>query len=462
MIASKKTSVELPVFKIDLGLRDDIREINTSENRVYVVLDDDPTGTQTVADVPVLTSWSNNEIIAEVKRGTPFFFVMTNSRGLHHGKAASINFDIGQQIRKAQQLIGRPITVISRGDSTLRGHYPLETDYLAAGLESKEHINIFIPAFFEGYRYTADDIHYCIDQGKLVEVATTQFARDRTFGYKSSDLKDWIVEKSGSKISPDIIHSISVETLKYKMSEVILGTFKKMDPQDYLIVNATNYEHLDYFTLALLKSKKPFLMRSAASFVASVKGERTSEYLSPDKLTNSHGKGGLIVVGSYVKKTTHQLITFLNKEDIKSIRLDVTRILSSNASLYFSEVSRILGDYLKSDHDVVIYTSRDVKTARGKYESLNIGNRVSSFIVDLVSTVEEMPRFILTKGGITSSDIATKSLKIRRAIVKGQALQGIPVWETAKESKFPGMPFIIFPGNVGDHSTLLQCYQKLK
>ena len=58
------------------------------------------------------------------------------------------------------------------------------------------------------------------------------------------------------------------------------------------------------------------------------------------------------------------------------------------------------------------------------------------------------------KGGITSSDVGTKALAVKKARVLGQIQPGIPVWQTGAESRFPGTPYVIFPGNVGEDGTL--------
>ena len=71
------------------------------------------------------------------------------------------------------------------------------------------------------------------------------------------------------------------------------------------------------------------------------------------------------------------------------------------------------------------------------------------------------PGFIIAKGGITSSDVGTKALRVRRATVLGQVRPGIPVWLTGPESKFPEMPYIIFPGNVGEITTLREVVELL-
>jgi uncharacterized protein YgbK (DUF1537 family) len=53
-------------------------------------------------------------------------------------------------------------------------------------------------------------------------------------------------------------------------------------------------------------------------------------------------------------------------------------------------------------------------------------------------------------------------LGVKRAMVLGQILPGIPVWELGPETKFPGLPYVVFPGNVGGPDALKEVVRKLK
>jgi uncharacterized protein YgbK (DUF1537 family) len=97
-------------------------------------LEDDPTGTQTVSDIPVLTSWETEIIIEEFQKQSPLFFILTNSRSLTAEEANSLAYSIGENIKQASEKIGTRYWVISRSDRTLRGHYPSEVNALEKGL----------------------------------------------------------------------------------------------------------------------------------------------------------------------------------------------------------------------------------------------------------------------------------------------------------------------------------------
>ena len=102
-----------------------------------------------------------------------------------------------------------------------------------------------------------------------------------------------------------------------------------------------------------------------------------------------------------------------------------------------------------------VYTSRKVLDFGGDKEgALMASVKISDALTSIVSKLTIQPSFIVAKGGITSSDVGTKGLGVKKANVLGQSAPGIPVWQTGLESKFPGLPYVIFPGNVGEVTTL--------
>ncbi|MDP5231545.1 MAG: hypothetical protein NWQ38_14225 [Cellulophaga sp.] len=426
-----------------------------------VILDDDPTGTQTVYDVPVVTEWSVEVLEEEVEK-SPVFFILTNSRSLQEDVAVDLAILIGERLQNIAKKHQKKIVVISRSDSTLRGHYPAEVDALANGLGTPQAIQVFIPAFFEGGRYTVADIHYVKEGEKYIPASETPFAKDGTFGYSSSNLKAYISEKRNHTIQPDDILSISLERLRNTDSKN-LSLLLKENKQKHIIVNAVSNADLEAFALAALQSGESYIYRTAASFVNAITGISPKAVLEKDIiLKNQKNTGALIVIGSYVPKTTAQL-TYL-KEHFKAtfLELKVADLLfdAQNTQLVNSLASTIDAS-IKNNETVVFYTSREVQTGTSKEENLRIVNKVSQTLTATVKALSTPPTYILAKGGITSSDIVVKALGTKKALVLGQALAGVPVWELDAQSKFPGIPYIVFPGNVGDESALYQLINRL-
>jgi len=452
----------LPVLE-HKGLLAAIQAERKIKTNTIIVLDDDPTGTQTVHDVPVLTSWETEVLVSEFQKETAVFFILTNSRSLTEEEAKELAYSIGHNISKAALETGTPFWVISRSDSTLRGHYPSEVSSLEEGLNWKNSIQFIIPAFFDGGRYTIDDIHYVQQGDSLIPAAQTPYAMDKVFGYRNSNLKDWVLEKNNGTKATRKIASISIDQLRTKSLSNLIEHLNSMQEGTVCILNAADDDDLHFFSLAILRSNVQPIFRTAASFVASIAGLKKQALLAGSSISNKSQHGGLIVVGSYVPTTSQQLDHLLsNRIEIEALEISVDGILSAaNQQVLREEYSNKINDLIRDGRTVVLYTSRNLVSVASEKENQEMGKKISHFLTQIVGHLDVCPAYILTKGGITSSDIATKSLGIKRAIVKGQIINGVPVWELGEETKFPQSHQIIFPGNVGNENSLTKIVEKL-
>jgi len=442
-----------------------IREQVGASERKVVVLDDDPTGTQTVHNTPVLTEWAVEALVSEFQKDFPAFYILTNSRSLTLPAARSLNTDIGRNLVEAGRRANRDFVVVSRSDSTLRGHFPGEVEALALGLEENFDGWIVIPFFLEGGRYTLGDTHYVEETGWLVPSAETEFARDSVFGYRSSNLRDWVEEKTGGRVSSEDVVSISIEDLRMGGPAGIRERLLTLQGSKICVVNAAGYRDVEVFVKGLLDAEaqgRRFLYRSAASFVRVRAGISPRPLLSSSDLDAPTKGGGLTLVGSYVPKTTRQLQKLLALPHMEGIEMNVEKLLNGDRSS--AEIDRVLRTaegLLRSEKDVVIYTSRRLMTAGHAEGDLSIGSRVSEALITTLQRINAKLRYLIAKGGITASDVATKGLNVRRALVLGQILPGVPVWRLGPESRHAGIPYIVFPGNVGGDDALAKTVQAL-
>ena len=446
---------------------EDLKESNRREflqrNFTIIVLDDDPTGTQTIYDVPVLTSWDEKELVFELKSGTSLFFILTNSRSLSAKNADALAREIGKNIRQASQKTGRKTIVISRGDSTLRGHYPNEVDALGEGLELPNAPHILIPAFFEGGRHTVNDIHYVREGDELVPAGETSFAQDSTFGYRSSDLKDYVEEKSKGRIKSDKVISISLDDIRKGGPDKVAEKLNALTENQVCIVNAFSQNDLDVFTAGFYQSNKisnPVLFRTAASIVPGLAGLPVKPPLQKNDLELS-GKGGVVAVGSYVPKTTKQLEYLQQKFPVEYVEIKAEKLLDEKG--YEPEIKRVaekINRNLQENQVVVVYTSRQIIKGNDADESLQIVNRISAGMVEVMRGINIRPRFFIAKGGITSSDIVTKSFGVKKAKVLGQIIPGVPVWQLNDCKQFQGLVYMPFPGNLGGDDAVFKTIQK--
>ncbi|KAL2242941.1 UNVERIFIED_CONTAM: L-threonate dehydrogenase [Sesamum indicum] len=461
---------------------DDIISLTQKISKTLVVLDDDPTGTQTVHDIVVLTEWEerkpdfawtirlveDNSGIPEIFQSAVFtengfsrscisftlvdveglmmererqskknggkkanlvynfrkkrkcFFILTNSRSLSSEKASALITEICRNLSAASKTVeNTDYTVVLRGDSTLRGE--------------------------------------------------TEFAKDASFGYKSSNLREWVEEKTSGRIPASSIASISIQLLRKGGPRAVCELLCSLKKGSTCIVNAASERDMAVFAAGMIQAElkgKSFLCRSAASFVSARVGIIPKAPLLPSDLRISRKViGGLIVVGSYVPKTTKQVEELLSQRGhaLKQIEVSVDKIALKSVEEREEEINHtaeVADVYIKSGKDTLVMTSRQLVVGKTASESLEINFKVSSALVEIVRRISTRPRYILAKGGITSSDLATKALGAKRAEVVGQAMAGVPLWQLGPESRHPGVPYIVFPGNVGDSKAVAEVVKR--
>jgi len=441
-------------YSFDLGM-----DPACLENTI-VVLDDDPTGCQTVHNVPVLFSWEPDILYELLLAETHLFFILTNTRSLSETEAVNRLGKVLYNLDKASQKSGRAYTLVSRSDSTLRGHYPAELDTISSYLHHEKAMHCLIPAFFQGGRYTINDVHYAKESEFLVPVSETPFSKDTVFGYAHADLKLYIEEKTQGRIKAKDVLSFSLDELREGGPEFVKRKLLNSEAPA-CIVNALSQKDLDVFSAgvweAILSGKK-ILFRTAASFINSLGCIPVKEILNTQNLNSESSRGGLIVVGSHVPKTTRQLDRLVQDGGINPLELDVQLLLRDKGIDQVVAIASRAAQLIRNGRHVVLYTSRKLYQPKEKDELIDIGKIISETLVQIVKSIDAEPSFFIAKGGITSHDIAEKGLGIRKAMVLGQALPGIPV---LSDEERPDMKYIIFPGNVGDDEDLLILVKKL-
>lgn len=436
----------------------------SESGRTLIVLDDDPTGTQTVRDIAVVTTWDVATLTAELSAAPACFYILTNSRSLTPAATRALHLELAANLRAASAATGRAFTVASRSDSTLRGYYPLETDTLAEILGPFD-ATFLTPYFEAGGRYTLNDTHYVAEGDRLIPAAETPFARDAAFGYRHSHLPSWVEEKTAGRTRAADVATISLDLLRTGGPLAVAAKLRALPRGSVCIVNAAAPRDIEVFAAATLAAEATgsrFLFRTAAGFVAARIGQSPQHaLLAPAAFSLPNAHGGLTLVGSYVPKTSAQLTALLALPDIAAVELSVAALLDDarRAAVLATALTQI-NAALAAGRDTVVYTSRQLVTGADAAASLAIGRRVSDALIHLVRHLAVTPRYLIAKGGITSSDTATQGLGVRRALVLGQALPGVPVWQLGPETRFPGLGYVVFPGNVGSDTALAEVVQK--
>lgn len=445
-------------------------EIQNS-NKKFVVLDDDPTGVQTVHGITVFTDWSVESIKKGFALNDKLFYLLTNSRGLTVEQTTALHKEIAANVIQAAKEMNQEFAVISRSDSTLRGHYPLETrllkDSLEAGTGQKIDGEVLFPFFKEGGRFTANNIHYVNYDDVLVPAGETEFAKDKTFGYQSSNLCEYVEEKTGGEFKAKDVTSISLYSLRNGEINVIKHQLLEVKNFNKVIVNALDYQDAAVFCTALYQAMaagKNFIFRTAASFVKVLGGITDKPLLTrKDMIQKKTNNGGIIVVGSHTQKTTEQVEELKALPDLEFIEFNSDLVLEDRLEEEINRVTVMSTKLISEGKTVVTYTKRKLLVVENdtKEQALVRSVKISDAVQALVGRLQIEPGFVIAKGGITSSDVGVKALKVKQAQVLGQIRPGIPVWKTDAGSKFPGIPYVIFPGNVGSRDTLREAVEIL-
>ncbi len=431
-----------------------IRAHLAADPRAVVVLDDDPTGTQTVYDLSVYTRWDVATLADAFRSDGAGFYLLTNSRSLAERDAVALNREIAAHLRDAAAQTGRDFTVISRSDSTLRGHFPAETDALIAPGEPSPQV-ILAPFFAEGKRITVGDVHWVHDGETAVPVGETEFAKDATFGFVASDLRDWAVEKSGGRWTHNEVVALSLATIRQGADAVAAWLMTTTQP--VIAINSAEDGDMAAAVLGMMRAEaagRRYLCRTAAAFVRARFGLPRRPLLAPVEMVRGSGPG-LVVVGSYVPRSTAQLERARAVKTARAIEIPADALLDDRRNEAIQSAIAAVTDAWSHGADALLFTSRTLlQNGTDDAANLRIGQQISSALVAIVCGLERQPAWFIAKGGITSSDMATKALGIRHATVLGALLPGVPVWRAVDSDRWPDVPLVIFPGNVGTEDDL--------
>ena len=435
-----------------------------------IVIDDDPTGSQTVHSCLLLTCWDVETLRAALQDESPLCFILSNTRGMDATRAVRVTRDICVNLKQALEALesqGRAINpiMVSRSDSTLRGHYPVETDIIAEELGPFD-AHFMVPAFFEAGRFTRDSIHYLVVDGKPVPVHETEFARDSVFGFSTAYLPDYVEEKTAGGIKAAQVERFLLDDVRGDCR----NRLRALADNVCCVVDAETQADLNQFARQLQEvagEGKRFLFRSAASLLTAL-AELPAQPVSAEDMAVyvRNGKPGVILIGSHVAKTSAQLAYLRDHTDVVPVYVDVEQLNVSD-TLEWVEHAAQFADTILAQIDaahargktVAIYTSREELQFPSQRERLAFGERLSAFLMELVRRLPETIGFLISKGGITSNDVLSTGLTLKQSRVLGQILTGCSVIRCPSDhNRYPQLPVVIFPGNVGGEAALAQVY----
>lgn len=421
-----------------------------------IVLDDDPTGTQGITDVPAVIDPAL-DTLRWARDHADIAYVLTNTRALTPVAAAE---KVRQVVQAVTSTVGQEsmdqVRFISRGDSTLRGHFPLEISILLETSPVSYSGCVLVPAFPAAQRVTLDGVHYVAVDGVLAPVGTSEFARDATFGYPESILTEWAR------------HRIPLEWDVVRIpSSAFDGGFTAVqamltDVQQFTVFcpDIRNEEDLRILAEAQSATESSgvhLLVQSAPSYPPVLAGLSSGQPLDTPTFTDGPG---LIVVGSHTSVTSQQLLP-LTAAGIPYVEIDARRIAAGHGA---TEVQRCVTTAAASlrTQTTILATSRDIHLGNSPAESLEVAGAIAQVITEITRELihQTNPSFIISKGGITSHNMLSASLAWRAGTVVGPLVDAtLPVWRNWKDLSTPLC--VIAPGNVGAPNLLTRALQRI-
>ena len=443
-----------------------------------VVIDDDPTGSQTVHGCPLLLRWDPQTLQQGLRQPSSLMFLLADTRSLDPGMAAVRNQEIAANLDAALQAEGlrrADVQLVSRGDSTLRGHGVLEPNVLQDSFGPFD-ATLHIPAFLEGGRTTVDGVHLLHGE----PVHTTPFARDRLFGYSTSVLSAWLEEKSQGAIPAETVQLVSASELNQASDQgldALVDRLRAFSANTAVVVDAERQEQLSALAAAIsaLQQEKRFLFRSAASWVKALAdpGPQPLDATGLAGLRRRSPTGsawpGLVMVGSHVPLADQQLQCLLTQPSCRGIELPVPRIArvldGPMADLLLRDLKRAwqqqITEVLDQNQTPVVFTSRGELTFAREQDGRRFSKALAQVMGQLAAGVSARLGYLISKGGITTQTLLSEGLGVESVQLEGQLLPGLSLVRPSSGSA-ADLPILTFPGNLGEADTLLEAWQLMQ
>jgi len=407
-----------------------------------VVLDDDPTGTQSATDVTVLLDWEANELYSALSTEGSVY-LQTNSRAVPAEQARQMATRIRDQIRSVEEALEQPVLIVLRGDSTLRGHVFTESDVFA-GDDGRI---LFVPAFPQGGRRTIGSIHTVAIDGVDTPVGDTEFARDPVFGYRSSNLIEWAREKGGRRAVP-----VNLASLRASEGQAVAAALAAAGPRELVVPDVETDADIEFVRRGLISALEAGLhvvVRSAATLAAACAERLSTAYLA--RPIPRSRDGVVVICGSHTAAATAQL-------ECLALRVGQEPIVIATGDA-FADPRAAAAEArrrLELTGLAIVATERH---RRVDHDTLDDGTLVMRALIEATVVLVPLVGAVVSKGGITSAEVARIGFSARTAHVRGQLAAGISVWDLG-EGELRGFQVVV-PGNVGGRETLVDVMEAL-
>lgn len=422
-----------------------------------VFLDDDPTGTQAVTNVPVLLRWDTATLATALQSRPRAIHVLTNSRAFPAEQAEAIVLDAALAVRA----VTPTAQLVVRGDSTLRGH--LLEEYRAVW-RATEHqrppVLLLVPALPAAGRITRGGVHYLVRDGHAVPLSETEYAADGAFAYHSPRLLEWAQERSGGLFEMARGKEVALAQLRARGPDSVTEALTRAADAGGPSVCAPDAETVDDLELIAAGLRRALAAgvtvatRCAPTFAGVLAGTLANGYVAPPQA----GAGVLIVCGSYVANTTRQLEYLCGRRGICAIELDPVVLAGDgeHASKTIADAAELARKGLKNRRVALVATARRRPSGTRDFET---GMRIARRLASIVPAIGDAADVIIAKGGITSAVTVQEGLGAVEALAVGPLMPGVVLWQP--KVKQP-RSYVVVPGNVGGHALLAELLELLE
>ena len=402
-----------------------------------VVLDDDPTGTQSASGVEVLLT-VDPDGIREALRAADSVYVQTNSRAIDEEAAIALVREVRDAARAAAAALGEEVQFVLRGDSTLRGHVFAETEqFVGDGA-----VIVFCPAFPAGGRTTVDGVHLVRVGDDTLPAHETEYADDPVFPFSSGVLADYVAEKSRRPFVGVSLDDVRAGRVAAALLAAPDGAVVVPDAETDADIAA-----IARGIVAARAGGRPVVVRSAAPLAAQLAGV-VSDGLLPAPLV-AEPVPTLVACGSHTAGATAQL------EQLETRYGPAVVIPTDDAFADPDAAGHAAADAARqrlAETGLALLSTE--RRRRAEHNTLEHGELVMRALTVAVRALMPEVQAVVAKGGITSAELARTGVGATRAHVRGQVLPGVSVWDLVSAEGEDRL-YVVVPGNVGGPSTLV-------
>jgi uncharacterized protein YgbK (DUF1537 family) len=420
--------------------------LSSTADGPIAVLDDDPTGVQTLGGVRVLLAWRRGRV-SEALAQARSVHLLTNSRAFVAEDARAIVASAASAVVSSSS----EATPILRGDSTLRGHVLEEYLGLRDAWGSVDFPPLLlVPALPTAGRVTIGGIQYLEQEGSRVPVHMTEFAADGPFAYSSSRLLEWAEQRTKGLFEAEKGIEIGIETLRLTGPDALVdavGRAKTAGTPTALSVDAETGEDVEVVAEGVRRARVScgdFIVRCGPALAGAL-GRATA--VSHVDLPSAPRV--LVVCGSYVAQSARQLVRLSARFPEEVVEVDPFS-LSTGESHSFASVTGRLRERL----DVAGLAVLAVSGPRPeRLADLANGMRVARGLATLVASIDSPDALVVLKGGVTSAVVLKDGLGALEAEILGPVLPGVALWQVLEPE---ARQALVVPGNVGDDDLLVR------